>query len=451
MTAVLFLAFAGGLAGLVAWMIMEPSAPAHFADPRWVQWSGMFTLLLGALVGASIGAAYGKMLGSRRHLLNGLGGGVVLGAIGGSLGYQIGGAIVKALMPMALQPSSPLPLNVLARTIAFAPLGALIGVVIGIPSRSKVRAVQGLIGGAIGGAIAGATFDIVSIVVSAPRLAMAAGEGTVEIGGPGRAVTSVIIGAAIGLCAAIFERLGRKAWIRLVLGRNEGKEWVVDTGQAYLGSSETAHVPLFGDPNVIPYHACVVRQGGGYSLVDGGSPAGTYVNGQRVAQVALAGGEQIQIGGFLLQFLLRSGTAPARAAEGRTAPIPMSQPVQLAAMAPTPIGPPTTSATISASGMTAATPSMGTPTLVALDGPLAGQRFPVFAMLEMGRESRAVPLGFDSMASRRHASFGPASGGLQVQDLGSTNGTFLNGQRVTTALARAGDVVRVGATSFRVE
>lgn len=441
MTAVLFLAFAGGAAGLVAWMIMEPSAPAHFADPRWVQWSGVFTLLMGALVGASIGAAYGKLLGSRRHLLNGLGGGLVLGAVGGSLGYQIGSAIVKAMLPMALQPSSPLPLNVLARTIAFIPLGALLGVVIGVPSRSKVRAMQGLVGGAIGGAIAGATFDIISLVVSAPRLAMASGTGEVEIGGPGRAMFAVIIGAAIGLCAAIFERLGRRAWVRLELGRNEGKDWVVDTAQAYIGSSETAHIPLFGDPNVIPYHACIVRQGGGYALMDGGSPGGTYVNGQRVSQAALAGGDRIQVGGFSLLFMLRSGTAPARAPESRPNAGPMAQPAAPIALPHVPA--PTTTVAAHAMG--------GTPTLVALDGPLAGQRFPVFALVEMGRESQAVPLGFDKLASRRHASFGPALGGLQVQDLGSTNGTYVNGQRVTAAVARPGDVVKVGSTSFRVE
>lgn len=449
MTAVLFLAFAGGAAGLVAWVVMEPSAPAHFADPRWVQWSGGFTLLMGALVGASIGAAYGKILGSRRHLLNGLGGGLVLGAIGGSLGYQIGGAIVKAMLPMALQPSSPLPLNVLARTIAFIPLGALLGVVIGIPSRSKVRAMQGFLGGAIGGAIAGSTFDVVSLVVSAPRLAMASGNGTVEIGGPGRAVTSVIIGAAIGLCAAIFERLGRRAWVRLELGRNEGKDWVVDTGQTYIGSSETAHIPLFGDPNVIPFHACIVRQGGGYALMDGGSPSGTYVNGQRIAQVALAGGERIQVGGFSLLFMLRSGTAPARAPESRVGAVPVAQPVApIALSAP---GPSLAASTPAVGAAVAVPTASATPSLVALDGPLAGQRFPVFALLEMGRESPAVPLGFDKLASRRHASFGPAVGGLQVQDLGSTNGTFVNGQRVTTAVAGPGDVVRVGSTSFRVE
>jgi pSer/pThr/pTyr-binding forkhead associated (FHA) protein len=39
-----------------------------------------------------------------------------------------------------------------------------------------------------------------------------------------------------------------------------------------------------------------------------------------------------------------------------------------------------------------------------------------------------------------------------VEDIGSTNGTFVNGARVTTPRRLAkGDVVRVGQTDFRVE
>ncbi|MBA3566406.1 MAG: FHA domain-containing protein, partial [Actinobacteria bacterium] len=36
-------------------------------------------------------------------------------------------------------------------------------------------------------------------------------------------------------------------------------------------------------------------------------------------------------------------------------------------------------------------------------------------------------------------------------DLGSTNGTFVNGERVTAQRLKAGDVVRVGQTELRLE
>ena len=93
----------------------------------------------------------------------------------------------------------------------------------------------------------------------------------------------------------------------------------------------------------------------------------------------------------------------------------------------------------------------GMPTLVATDGPLAGQRFPLNMPIDLGRECQQVPMGFDSSASRKHARIEPAGMFVNVSDLGSTNGTFVNGQRVTNATAKNGDIVKVGATNFRIE
>ncbi|HWH05212.1 MAG TPA: FHA domain-containing protein [Gaiellaceae bacterium] len=63
-----------------------------------------------------------------------------------------------------------------------------------------------------------------------------------------------------------------------------------------------------------------------------------------------------------------------------------------------------------------------------------------------------VPLDGDEYASAQHARFDPRRDGLWIEDLGSTNGTYVNGGRVTTARRLSGgDVVRVGGTDFRVE
>ena len=50
----------------------------------------------------------------------------------------------------------------------------------------------------------------------------------------------------------------------------------------------------------------------------------------------------------------------------------------------------------------------------------------------------------DKRVSRRHAAFEPVGDHLQLTDLKSTNGTFVNGQRVADQLLAPGDVVRVG-------
>lgn len=64
----------------------------------------------------------------------------------------------------------------------------------------------------------------------------------------------------------------------------------------------------------------------------------------------------------------------------------------------------------------------------------------------------AIRLDGDDFVSTRHAVLEPRPDGLWVEDVGSTNGTFVNGARVTTArLLAPGDVVRIGRTDLRVE
>jgi len=58
----------------------------------------------------------------------------------------------------------------------------------------------------------------------------------------------------------------------------------------------------------------------------------------------------------------------------------------------------------------------------------------------------------DEFASARHARIEPRPDGIWVQDLDSTNGTFVNGVRVEQRRRlEPGDVVRVGGTDLRFE
>ncbi len=83
-----------------------------------------------------------------------------------------------------------------------------------------------------------------------------------------------------------------------------------------------------------------------------------------------------------------------------------------------------------------------------------GEEVPVDALpVAIGRGGQnEIPLEGDEFASAQHARFESKRDGLWVEDIGSTNGTFVNGARVTTPRRLAkGDIVRVGQTDFRVE
>ena len=84
----------------------------------------------------------------------------------------------------------------------------------------------------------------------------------------------------------------------------------------------------------------------------------------------------------------------------------------------------------------------------------AGEEVPVDSMpVAIGRGGQnEIPLDGDEFASAQHARFESKRDGLWVEDIGSTNGTFVNGARVTTPRRLTkGDIVRVGQTDFRVE
>jgi hypothetical protein len=73
--------------------------------------------------------------------------------------------------------------------------------------------------------------------------------------------------------------------------------------------------------------------------------------------------------------------------------------------------------------------------------------------LTVGRgRNNDIPLPQDDYASSRHARFEPRRDGVYVEDIGSTNGTFVNGIRLTRDRRLIpGDVVRVGETDLRYE
>jgi len=90
-----------------------------------------------------------------------------------------------------------------------------------------------------------------------------------------------------------------------------------------------------------------------------------------------------------------------------------------------------------------------------LEGPglRTGSTLTIGSATVVGRDADSgIRLDGDDFASSRHASIEPRADGVWVEDLGSTNGTFVNGERITArTLVRAGDAVRIGQTELVLE
>jgi pSer/pThr/pTyr-binding forkhead associated (FHA) protein len=82
-----------------------------------------------------------------------------------------------------------------------------------------------------------------------------------------------------------------------------------------------------------------------------------------------------------------------------------------------------------------------------VEGPGAGKQVPVEAQVEIGRADTATLVLKDPLVSRHHAIVEPTVGGLIVEDLGSLNGTFVNGNQIYSATKiQPDDHLLVGVT-----
>jgi hypothetical protein len=72
------------------------------------------------------------------------------------------------------------------------------------------------------------------------------------------------------------------------------------------------------------------------------------------------------------------------------------------------------------------------------------------ARLLIGRSSACQLVLADDTVSRRHAELRAEDGRWLLRDLGSSNGTWVNGRRVIEAEVRPGDLVQLGATQIRL-
>src|SRR3954470_18075533 len=87
------------------------------------------------------------------------------------------------------------------------------------------------------------------------------------------------------------------------------------------------------------------------------------------------------------------------------------------------------------------------------DGPAAGGEQGLESELLIGRTSEGFgSLNGDPEISRRHAQISRTpEGRLYISDLGSTNGTFVNGERISgSAWLNPGDVVKLGQSTLKV-
>ncbi|NTX03518.1 MULTISPECIES: FHA domain-containing protein [Myxococcus] len=209
-------------------------------------------------------------------------------------------------------------------------------------------------------------------------------------------------------------------------------------GELKLGRQQGCEV-LLTEGGVSRTHARVFSEAGTVFIEDLGSANGTFVDGERIAEpTALTPQSEVILGDYTLSLK----AAPGRATGARRA----SKPAGAEAM---PVGAEGGGARATRAlpsikakpaGATGAGPAKrpprpaggppgggGGPLLRGTVGPWAGKTFPLKGKVLVGRLPPAGIILEDDSVSRKHAELESVGGGVRVRDLGSANGTLLNG------------------------
>jgi DNA-binding NtrC family response regulator len=90
-------------------------------------------------------------------------------------------------------------------------------------------------------------------------------------------------------------------------------------------------------------------------------------------------------------------------------------------------------------------------TAAVIEGPDRGARLSLEGVVLVGQSPTCALRLTDPLVSRRHASLEASGARVRIADLGSTNGTFVDGVAVNDAYLRGGEVVRLGASALQLQ
>jgi len=243
-------------------------------------WSAVIALFIGLLLGLGEGIFYGS--GSKAAMYGAIGAVVSL-LIGFGSGY------LAQLMYAELLGDDPTAFAAaFIRGLGWAIMGLGVGISIGLIKPQIKRIIFCALGGLVGAFLGGFLFNYILEIVPNDVVS--------------RGVAIVIMGALIGLGVGLLEQFAKQAWLKVIRGEFEGKEYLVFAGTTSIGNNSKNSIVLFKDKLVAPHHCDIVLEGSKYVIVDKGTPMGTVVNGMRSERRILRQGDTIAIGNSVLVF-----------------------------------------------------------------------------------------------------------------------------------------------------
>ncbi|NFI04079.1 FHA domain-containing protein [Clostridium botulinum] len=254
--------------------------------------SSLFSSIIGGTIGAAMGIGEGIYYGSKKRAIKYGFIGLIIALFISFCGGFLAQSAYSSLLNDTTEYTSQVYLG-FVRAIGWTVMGAGVGIAIGLIKPEKIRIINCVLGGIIGGFIGGFLFNFIAQSISIDIT----DKGTVA-----RAIGIIIMGTLIGLGIGLLEQFAKTAWLKVIRGEFEGKEYLVFKGITSIGNSGKNTIVLFKDKLVAPNHCYIVQEGNRYVLVDKGSPSGTFVNGVRITRHTLKQGDAISVGNSVLVF-----------------------------------------------------------------------------------------------------------------------------------------------------
>ncbi|WP_327346687.1 FHA domain-containing protein [Streptomyces europaeiscabiei] len=249
----------------------------------------------------------------------------------------------------------------------------------------------------------------------------------------------------------------------LVLELN-GQTWTLDPSRAYTLGRDPQGDIVFDDARVSWRHATISFSGRSWVIEDHGSTNGTFAQGQRIHQLDIGPGSAVHLGNATDGPRLNlSGSAASvaqpqqqpYAAQGASAgyagqQAPQQQAPQAGWQQPQAAQVP------QQQGFPQQGPGggAGAPPVYGDRSPTTFHQLSLGRVMRIGRALENELVVSDLQVSRNHAEFhATPDGRFEIRDLGSHNGTFVNGMPIAkggTALLGPNDIVGVGHSTFRI-
>ncbi|WP_326617554.1 FHA domain-containing protein [Streptomyces decoyicus] len=199
---------------------------------------------------------------------------------------------------------------------------------------------------------------------------------------------------------------------------SDGSTQVMNPSRVYHVGRDPESELVMSDARVSWHHAVLRTRSGHWTVEDEGSTNGTYADGRRVQETDIGPGSVIRFGNPADgPCAVLSGVSPPREAP-----------------------PPTRVERPSAVSYPAGTRTFRSPSAV--------RPLPAARITRIGRAPDSDLVVDDLTVSRRHAELRAGPEGFEIVDLGSHNGTYLNGRAVDRAPMIPGDIVGIGHSAF---